>query len=288
MTSPAPISVPDFNAFPVWGEAREVPIELLILTSWNFNEMEDREFAELTHEIETNKFDEPCQIVAITKGENAGHFLVLGGEHRYKVLAAAGADTVPCVLKERLDPEDEAELMEWSGKRNNIRGKINAQKFAEFEQKYMSRKKISAETARQKLLVRGQALKGLRKTGSIRENEDDSTDKGGRKKQAENKNKKSSPATDGERDKIKTAGDRRNLLSSLRAFEQDVLIESGDTVEHGYLWFGQAGKNHLVVEESVKLYALVKQMVAACKNDSAKIDDFLTGAISTELKQWES
>ena len=57
----------------------------------------------------------------------------------------------------------------------------------------------------------------------------------------------------------------------------------------GYLFFmqGAKGQTHLVVEESLPLHGLVKEMVNKCKGLDGKVDDFLCAAIRNELKNWE-
>lgn len=269
-----------FSEFKSWGGAREIPIGLLVLTHWNVNEMGKVEFDELVEEIDRGHFDEPCQVVPILSGDDKGKYLVLGGEHRFKACLEIKRKSVPCALKEHLDPEDEEALMEWSVKRNNIRGKINAQKFAEVEQRISKKKKISVEMARKQMLVRGDALKRLRKNAAVVENEDDETEKGGRKK------KTKSPSAPPPPDPIKTSAERQKLLADLRALEQDVLLKC-ETIEQGYIFFGQGGHNHLVVEETPHLYKLVEQLAAICKRDSSSINEFLTSAIAKELKVWE-
>jgi len=289
----APVSPAPFSP---WSGGVEIPIGQLVPTSWNVNEMGDVEFSELMAEIEDGGFDEPCQTVPIVDGDDAGKYLLIGGEHRFKAACALGMDVVPCVVKEHLDPDDEAALMAWSVKRNNIRGKINAQKFAELEMRVCKRRAISVEVARKQMLVRGEALKSLRKTAAIVENEDDSTEKGGRaprtKDPSPTKGGKgaasgAAPTSASEEDFVSATSERQKLLANLRALEQQVLLESGDTIEHGYLFFGQGGSNHLVVEESPSLYGLVDRMVSLAKRESAQINEFLTSAITNELKNWE-
>lgn len=285
--------MPDENEllsdFESWGAAKRIPIDMLVLTEWNVNEMGKAEFDELVEEIDRGHFDEPCQVVPITTGPNSGKFLVLGGEHRYKACKVIGHKDIPCVVKDHLDPDDEEELMMWSVKRNNVRGKINAQKFAELESRVSKRKKLAVEMARKQMFIRGSMLKSLRKNTSVVENEDDRTDKGGRKKRTRDPAEKRSlarlPTTTKMRNTSSEFVDRQKLLADLRALEQDVLSKC-DTIEHGYIFFGQSGHNHLVVEENPHLYKLVSDMAAVCKRESAKINEFLISAISKELKDW--
>jgi len=89
------------------------------------------------------------------------------------------------------------------------------------------------------------------------------------------------------RDARKSEKDRRALIENLRTIEADVLLESGDTLDNGYLYFGQGGQKHLVVEESRTLYALVERLANVTKRESANINELLVSALTTELKKWE-
>lgn len=281
-----------------WTEAVLIPISQLVLTEWNTNEMEDSEFAELCKEIKDGGFDEPCQVVPL-KGENEGKFLVLGGEHRFKAMLTNGKKEVPCIIKKHLSDADEKELMLWSVKRNNIRGKINEQKYAKLEAKLLDKWGVAAEAARREMLIRDEMLAKLQRSPALEDNEsielsddddelsddDPAPSDGGGGSKGE-KPKGDRPATDGQRDVKKKFADRRALMQALKSAEQEVLLESADTVEQGYLFFCQGGGTHLIVDESKELHALVAEMVNIVKNNSEKVNDFLVSAITKELPNW--
>lgn len=279
--------------FEKWTQAIMIPVEDLTLTSWNVNTMDSDEYAALCAEIKNGGFDEPCQVVPIKDGK----FLILGGEHRYKASIANSLKNVPCVIKKHLTGAEEKELMLWSVRRNNIRGRIDAQKYALLEQKLSERWSVASEAAQ--MLIKGDVLKKLRQSPALEDNEslelsnddDESLDDDGSiptdgKNESRGKSRGERSATDGEREGKKKFADRRALLQALKAAEQEVLLESGDTVEHGYLFFGQGGGIHLVVDESAKLHELVSEMVNILKRNSEKVDDFLISALSKELENW--
>lgn len=285
--------------FKSWDKAIMIPLDKLVLTDWNTNVMEPEEFAALCQEIKTGGFDEPCQVVPL-RGKNEGKYLVLGGEHRYKATLSSGKKEIPCVVKEHLSDAEEKELMLWSVRRNNIRGKIDAQKYALLEQKLSERWSMAAEAARREMLIKGDILKNLKKSPALEDNEsielsgdddeslddDGSAPTGNGHESSGDKPRGDRPATDGERDRKKKFADRRALLQALKTAEQEVLLESGDTVEHGYLFFAQGGGTHLVVDESAKLHELVAEMVNILKRNSEKVDEFLISAITKELENW--
>jgi ParB/RepB/Spo0J family partition protein len=267
----------------VWTGAVMLPIDNLVFTDWNVNEMADAEFSELVAEIEENGFDEPIGVIPIKDQPN--HYLVLSGEHRVRACHALTIKEVPAVVKKNLSDADEATIRMWSVKRNNIRGRINAQKFAALERNLSEKHKVSVEAARQKMLVRGEILKDLRKNQAVLDNEEGGgpASRGGDGDGTDDTDDGTQAGKDAKTETAK----RKKLLAALKNAEEEVLIQSADTVEHGYLFFGQGEGTHLVVNESKKLWSLVKRMVAACKGDSAPVDEFLCAAIENELPKWE-
>jgi uncharacterized ParB-like nuclease family protein len=289
-----------------WKGAVLIPIDNLVPCHWNVNEMDKTEFSALVREVRDGGFDEPCQVVPIK--EDPGKYLILGGEHRYKACAANGINQVPCIIKEHLTDADDDTLIEWSIRRNNIRGKVNQQKYAEIEKRLSGKWRISAEAARQRMLVRQDLFKNIKEKLNRRAEEDNEitdTDPNDIETNAKSVQEtveeidvggaspdrrrppKEGDETDGVVDRKKAFANRRALLASLKTFAQEVLSESAETVEHGYLYFGFGGTTHLVVDESAKLNSTIADMVAACKANSDKINDFLISAITKELPQWQ-
>lgn len=269
--------------FDTWEKAVEIPTNLLVFTDWNCNEMTEKRLAHLQAEIENKEdpgdhhFDEPLQVIPIADSD--GKFLVIGGEHRTKIARALNMQAVPCVIRHDLSKLSRKELMLWSVRRNNLRGRINAQKYAEMESELIDQHGMTAEAARRAMLIDGDLAKALRASVAVRDNEHSDTDDGhdGTRQHGEVDN-----AQEARRSK-------EELLQALKIAEQDVLLDSADTVDHGYLFFvqGKKGQTHLVVDESVSLHGLVKEMVSKCKGLDGKVDDFLCAAIRNELKNWE-
>lgn len=285
--------------FKQWSGAVLIPIDKLVLTEWNCNVLGDREYAELCKEIKNGGFDEPCQVVPLS-GDDEGKYLVIGGEHRYKALIANNMKAAPCVIKSNLS-NDEKELMVWSVKRNNIRGKIDEQKYAKLEKRLKDNWGVATEAARREMLIKSDTMRSLKRSPVMEDNEslelsnddddisnvasnssDSNSDSPGTGKSASGKH----CSTDGERDTKKKFSDRRALLQALKAAEQEVLLESGDTVEHGYLFFGSGNGTHLVINESKELHNLVADMVDMLKRNSERVDEFLVSAITKELPNW--
>jgi ParB-like chromosome segregation protein Spo0J len=269
-------AVADFEKLPAWDAPRLVPVDCLEFTDWNVNEMNDAEFSELVAEIEETGFDEPLGVMPIPGEE--GRYLVPSGEHRARAAIALEMDAVPCVLKVHLTEVDEAEVKMWTVKRNNVRGRLNAQKYADLERGLSEKHQIRAKVARERMLVKGQLLKDLRKNAAIAENEDGggSESRGGT--EPSSGDDMPPPPTEG-------VAAKKTLLAALKAAEEEVLLQSADTVEHGYLFFiqGDGGGTHLVVDESNTLHDKVTEMVDVCRRDKAEVDAFLVNAINMAL-----
>lgn len=267
-----------------WTKAVLIPVENLVMTDWNCNEMGETKLAHLQNEISNDDdpadphFDEPLQVIPIL--ESDGKYLVLGGEHRAKIARAINMAAVPCVIREDLAKLSRKELMLWSVRRNNLRGRLNAQKYAEMESELIDTHGMTAEAARRSMLIDGDLAKALRASVAVRSNENNESDDGhtGSRQHGDD-------VAEGQ----EARRSKEELLQALKMAEQDVLLDSADTVENGYLFFmqGKKGQTHLVVDESTPLNGLVKEMVRACKGLDGKVDDFLVAAIRNELKNWE-
>jgi ParB-like chromosome segregation protein Spo0J len=271
--------------FETWTKAVEIPTDRLVYTDWNCNEMSPDKLAHLQAEIQNNDdpsdphFDEPLQVIPIKDAE--GKYLVLGGEHRTKIARTLEMKTVPCVIRHDLAKLERSELMLWSVRRNHLRGRLNAQKYAELEAELVNDHGMTTEAARRSMLIDGDLAKALRASLAVRSNE---------KKDESEEEDESRPLSDSVNEAREAALAKEELLRALKIAEQDVLLDSADTVKHGYLFFAQGSKGqmHLVVDESEDLHDLIDDMVAACKGNEAKVDDFLRQAISKALEShWE-
>ncbi len=319
-----------FNAYPAWDAPRLVPLDCLEFTTWNVNEMTDSEFSELVAEVEeggytlsdgnyVSGFDEPVGLLSIP-GEPS-KWLVPSGEHRVRAALALEMHAIPAMLKVHLTEADEAEVQMWAVKRNNIRGRVNAQKYAALEHALSERHQIRADVARQRMLVKGELLKNLRKNRAVLNNEprggppsrggmgsrnpgtpsgppaagDSSGAAAGVEPDSADSPASAGSAppaagTDGERQTRQGDAARSRLQRGFKAAWEEALVNSAHTVEHGYLVLADGkdgGKCHVIVDTPAQLANLAKRMVAACQSQSAKMSEFLTSAITAELKSWE-
>lgn len=296
------------ETLPVWKGAVLIPLDDLVLCDWNVNIMDDPEYAALLKEVREGGFDEPGQVIPISEGDDAGKYLLLGGEHRKKVCLALEMTHMPCVIKNHLSEADEETIMMWSVRRNNIRGKVDEQRFFALQKRITGRGKIAKEAAERRMLIRKERHEHLKERFTqdvidvmVEDGKRGIGDGSGKGAPSESVNVGASPdrrrppedadddgiTTQPGKGKKKAFADQRALLTSLKAFQTDVLQQSADTCEQGYLYFGIAGHTHLVVNETAYLNKLVAEMVDACKANSDNLNEFLISAIKKELPSWQ-
>lgn len=270
--------------YPKWDKAVLIPIKDLVFADWNCNEMTESQLAELAADIENKDdpadphFDEPVQVVPLKTKDKSNKWLVLGGYHRSKVMTSLDQRVIPCVVRYDLEGKSREELMAWTVRRNNLRGKVNAQKYAAIEDALINDGGMTKEAARRSMMIDDDLAEALRSSISKKKEKDDSGSSQEETREFER---------DSERDAFESQKGRDELLRALKIAEQDVLLESADTVEFGYLFFAQGTGLHLVVNESKRLHELVSKMVSACKGNTATVDDFISAAIEQELENWE-
>lgn len=278
-TAAAAAAQATFDQLPAWTVARLVSVQDIEFCDWNVNEMDDAEFSELVAEIDEGGFDEPVQLIPLPG--HTDRYLVPGGEHRVRAAIALEMETVPAVLKAHLTEADEADVQMWSVKRNQVRGKVNEAKYRELERNLSEKHQIATKTARDRMFVRGELLKSIRQSDEIE-------DAAAQNNQPGDKDSGKDQTAPGQ-DPQDLVANKRNLLAALKAAEEEVLLQSADTVEHGYLFFAQGDANqlHLIVNESSELFQFVDLMISQCKRDAAGVDAFLVKAISDALDATE-
>ena len=214
-----------------WNKAVLVPIDQLVFTDWNCNEMSDEMLAELSADIEPDeegniRFDEPIQVVPIKSDK--GKYLVIGGEHRTKIMMSLNQETIPCVIRKDLAGLSRKDLILWSVRRNNLRGKINEQKYAQLENELINEHDMDVAAARRTMLIDDDIVSALKTELSETPAQEKDIDFSSSNKYDDN---------DFDSDIDSTSREKSELLAALRMIEQDVLLDSADTVEFGYLFF---------------------------------------------------
>jgi hypothetical protein len=297
-----------FEALPSWDAPRLISVDDLEFCSWNVNKMENAEFSELVAEIEEGGFDEPIAVIPIL--EEPGRYLVPSGEHRARAAVALEMERIPAVIKIHLSQKELHEVQQWTVKRNQIRGRIQVQRYIDLERSWADKHKVRAVTARQRLLIRGELLKKIRKNKGALDNEGVGAEPGDQIITADDVGDPSGPAApsdrggkDGDRRKPPSDGpgdgtqedkdarakvrDRKRMEKTLKAAWEQSLSDCPDTIENGYIVLADGKKTHLVVDTGKNLATLVSRMNAACRQEDGKVGEFLATAIANELKNWE-
>lgn len=102
-------------------EVIEIPTDRIEPDPTNPNEMTGSVLEALAEDIQKKGFVQP--VVVRPSGDT---YLIVDGEHRWRVLRDLGVETVPCVIDDR--PEDDARLRMVT--MNRLRGKPSPGKFA--------------------------------------------------------------------------------------------------------------------------------------------------------------
>ncbi len=200
-----------------------LPIDSLIPSLENPQEMDAKKFNQLVKSIRDNGFDENIIVVPT---ETDGQYRIVSGEHRWTASKTIGYTEVPCVIQ---DFDDDRRLIELV-KRNALKGEISPTKFVKLYEKLL--KTHSKEQIAEAMALEEDQLNKL--IGDVR-------------KQLPDKMKKE---FDKSKDEIKTIDDLSLILNRLFA-------QYGDTVDQNFMIFDYGGQKHLWVRCDSELWKMV-------------------------------
>jgi ParB/RepB/Spo0J family partition protein len=234
-----------------WEKAVELPVELIDPDPRNPNVMSDTKFSKLVSRIEKYGFDEPIQV--IPNPEDAGRYLIVGGEHRYKAARILSMATIPAVVKEHLQDEVEryTELMA----RNIDRGDLDTAKF----NKLLDH--INRTTAQP---FTNEQLADRMGFGDIKEFE----------KHLKKEKKKTEQAVESAKE---SSGGKTQIIDNVSYVLNEVMNKFGETVPKGYIFFCYKNRMHLMVQCDKDLYQLTHDVAEGTKRDNKEINEVLKG-----------
>lgn len=204
----------------------DVPIDLLHDNPDNPNVEDERTFDILVEKIRTHGFDEPVIVVP----RAAGGYEIVSGHHRCKAARVLGYKQVPCVIKTGWD-ETTKDIEVIS--RNNVRGKVNPDKFSAYWRK-LAKRNVDPEVTRRLMgFTTKDAFDKIYKAA-----EDSITDPVKKKKLADAK------------ETIRSVDDLSSVLNT-------IFKENGSELDHGFLVFSFGGKNHHYVQIDKELDKLL-------------------------------
>lgn len=103
---------------------KNLPMNLLLKSEYNPNEMTDQAFNLLVSNMEKTGITDPLLVRPLSDGR----YKIIGGHHRYDGAELLGFEEVPCTII--MDPEFDDDMEKFQNVRMNlIRGKLSAKKF---------------------------------------------------------------------------------------------------------------------------------------------------------------
>ncbi len=218
-----------------------VDINLLEPNDYNPNEMQDSLFNELVTDIQEEEvMDQP--IVVTVHPDDKDKYLIVDGEHRWRAAVAAGHIDIPISVK----PWDESERMIHTMRRNLLRGETNPKKFTDMVGRLMEKENLSLVEARKRMGIYN----------------DKTFAKMYLKKSADSKKKATELIQDAEQGMNMTA-----LTANLSQVVRDLMINHGDTLAQGFIYFMFKGKPILMISMDNDLQKSVAELVSVAKED---------------------
>ena len=244
----------------VTGEVHEgvmravLPVERLVATAWNPNEMGPKEFALLVETIRDVGFIDPITVIPQEDGET---FAINGGVHRWKAAQELGYKEVlvDILVDKRWQDEDLQKFQ--SVKSNVLHGQMNPEKF---------------------LTIYNQAVEkyGKDKVGKLMGYADDA----GIRKIVKNvaKEMKTSLPPEMARQFEEQAKEARTI-GDLERIIQHLFQEHGDSVKYSFMVFAWGGKEHTYISMSKKVHQAMKKIMAASRSGELDINEIIGDAI---------
>ena len=246
--------------FQKWGQAVEIPVELLDEDPRNPNVMSDNKFNKLIRRIEEHGFDEPIQV--IPSAEDQGRYLIVGGQHRSRAAKILGMKTVPAVIKESLTNEVDRynELVA----RNIDRGDLDVAKFNKLLEHV---KKVTTQPYTDEQLAEQMGF------GDLKEFD---------KYLAKEKKKTAEAVSEA---KEKSSGKGTQIIDNVSYILNEIMNKYGDTVNKGHIFFCYKNRMHLLVQCDKDLYQLTHDLAEGLKRDNTEVNEILKKVFDEAKKQ---
>ena len=232
-------------------KVRDIPIGDIKPNPWNPNEMDDETFNRLAEEIQSVGFIDPIQVVPTEDGK----WMIIGGEHRWRVSKVLGYEFVPCVLLDHNKWSD-VDLQKFVTTRlNALHGKVNPEKFMQL---YLDLAKRHEETALQALMgfTDQDAWKSL--TKGVRKGLEDA-----------GVNKETLKKFDEAAAELKTVDDLSGIVNRL-------FTDHGNDLKYNFMILSFGGKDHLYIQFDNKAdFGRVKKKVEAIRGSDLSADRVL-------------
>jgi hypothetical protein len=241
-------------------EVREsvlVKVENLHPNEWNPNTQSDETFNQLVDEIREDGFEQPLNVVpSETHGD--GHFVIIGGEHRWKASKVLGLDEIPCYIHDGWD-EEKQKLK--TVRRNLMTGSLDDVKFT-----------AMVKSLENSLDIDPQELPQLLGFDDEREFA---------KHYIEDKETADRSFIDA---LMKEAKRESNAVDAVVDIVSNIFSEYGDTIDQNFLHFAYRGSVQTVVFCDDECFVSVKNMISKLKESGGSATEFIRSAINEKLE----
>lgn len=221
---------------------------------WNPQEMDGSTFNRLVQEMAENGLLETP--VVVEREREGKHFMIIGGEHRWKASQVLGWKTIACTIYDGKGVSDDQFLKKMVVKLNQLHGKLNVQKFlsmyddliSQMDEQQMVEAFALTDASVMKEIVK-ETRKQLIGSGL-------SSDK---VKQYDRYMKE-----------VRTVDDLSSVLNRIFATH-------GDSLSQNFLVFSYGGRDHLYIECDRKTWVAVSKVVEAVEESKEDMNVVMRG-----------
>lgn len=235
-------------------ELKYIPIDQLVVNSWNPQHMEEAQFNRLVEEIKEGGCVVPLQVVPLSDGT----FRIIGGEHRWKASQQAGLSEVPCAILSGKRWADE-DLQKFATVRLNvISGSLDPQRFLKLYQEMADK---FGKDAMQQMFAFTDTRAFQKLIGTMKRGIKQSLPKEAQKEFEE---------------KAKEA----QSVEDLSAIIQMLFAKYGDTVPKSYMVFTYGKQEHVYVQMNPKTKRSLDKVLNYLRESGVDINDFFAPLLS--------
>jgi len=232
----------------------DIPVEMLIDSEENPNEMDDTTFDELVEGVKKEGIDEPPIVMPVYsdgKSSVPDAYIITSGHHRVKAAKANGHTTVPCVIKNGWD-EDARKIA--LVRRNVLRGNLNPEKFTALFNE-LTKKHDRAVLQLQMGFSKKDAFEKVYKDV------------------AKSLPPKQRAALAEAKENIRSVDDLSSVLNT-------IFKEHGSELDSGFMVFSFGGKNHHYVKIDAETDAALKKVEKDVTKSGLSMSEVIKKAIS--------
>lgn len=235
-------------------ERRMLPVKMLEPSSYNPNEMSDRQFNLLHDNIRKVGITDPILVRPIGKDR----YRIVGGAHRYKVAEMLGFKEVPCTILNGKDFSEDEEKFQMV-RHNVIHGKMSPRKFVELYQSLS--KKYTEEVAAESFgFATEEEFRRLVKTTAA-------------------------GLPQGMQEQFKEAAKELKSIEQLAKLLNHLFSTYGDTLPYGYMIFDFGGKESVWLRMEAKTRGNFDRIAANCKTHGRALDHVMAGLMEFAVER---